>query len=596
MAKYCANCNNLLNDDQIRFCPTCGSSQFIPAQPVEPSAPAQPAQQAYYVQPAAPVEPAAPQSAPVMPQFDTIPDGKPKKKISIKKIAFIAIPIILVVAILLNMSSIIGLATKLFGSDESYFAYVEKQAVSKSVDTFSEFYQNYLLDDLLKDNSYNVKFSVKLSDDLKETVKGDYAKQLDIDWLDDTTFDMTLNVGDKKISEDLLIGIGSQHVLTTSAVFDLKSNKALLKLKEITDDVLVFNLDSATGALEGLESDGREVAAAILPEVSVAKDLITKYHGIIVDKIENVEKSKEEVKIEGISEELTVLKAEITEKTLKDISLAVLSEMKGDSTVKNIIENAEKTLSKNGLADKNEISYAQFTSDIDEAVAEIKAEKGSDDIALTVYDYVNSKDEIVGRKIGDNGEMLDYVTVENGNKYASRSNFEGSIECIGTGTKNGDRETGEYTFREDGNVIYKIALTDFDKKAFENGKIDGKIRLYPSSKSVKSAVPSDYKSLAGMLDVAMEIDGKGDSKTGKFKLTSYNGEKTLFTADAQYSVSASKAVSEPSGKKVEIKGLNSLQALLGDLHLDQLVKNLRKTSVPKDYVDAIDEVAKQLKQ
>ena len=192
--------------------------------------------------------------------------------------------------------------------------------------------------------------------------------------------------------------------------------------------------------------------------------------------------------------------------------------------------------------------------------------------------------------------MLDYVTVKSGNKFATRGSFEGSAEIDGAGTVNGNRETSEYTLSEDGKVLYKIALTDFDKKAFESGVIDGKIRLFPNSKAIKAAAPSKYKDIAGMLDIAVEIDGKGDSKSGSFKLTSYNGEKPLFTADAKYSVSGSKNVSEPSGKKLEIKSLDSLQALLGDLHLDPFVANLRKTTVPKDYVDAIEEISKQLKK
>ena len=147
MAKYCANCNKLTENDEARFCSACGSSQFVP------------------------VQPAAPQSAPVMPQFNSIPAAKPKRKVSFGKIALIAIPVILIAAILLNITSIIGFATKLFGSDKSYFKYVEEQSVTDTVDTFSAFYGKYLLDDALKDNSYNVKFTVKLGDDLKESIK-----------------------------------------------------------------------------------------------------------------------------------------------------------------------------------------------------------------------------------------------------------------------------------------------------------------------------------------------------------------------------------------------------------------------------------------
>ena len=235
------------------------------------------------------------------------------------------------------------------------------------------------------------------------------------------------------------------------------------------------------------------------------------------------------------------------------------------------------------------------TTTEDEAAKEAEKEEASDDTVLVILDYVDSSDKLVGRKIGENGEVLDYVTVKDGNKFASRCSFEGSAEITGVGTLNGDRETSEYTLSEDGKTLYKIVLTDFDSEAFKDGVIDGKIRLVPNSDAIKNAAPSKYKSFAGMLDFAAEIEGKGDAKSGEFKVVSLNGEKPLFTADAKYTVSSAKSVSEPSGKKVEIKDLDSLQALMGDLHLDELVANLRKTTVPKDYVDAIDEIAKQLK-
>ena len=98
-----------------------------------------------------------------------------------------------------------------------------------------------------------------------------------------------------------------------------------------------------------------------------------------------------------------------------------------------------------------------------------------------------------------------------------------------------------------------------------------------------------------MLDASFEINGKGDYKSGKFAFTSFYGEKVLFTSNAEYSIADAKAITAPTGKQVEIKDLNSLQKILGDLHLDPFVANLRKTSVPKEYVDAIDEVSKELK-
>lgn len=616
MAKYCVKCNHFFEDDGTKFCSVCGSSEFVPftpnpapdmtaqtksevpVQPEEPAAPAQSAESAEPVQPAAPVQATEP-VRPVMPSFDTIPAAKPKKKLSFKKIAFIAIPVILVIAIVLNMSAIAGLFTRLFGSDRSYFSYVEKKSVADFNDTFSEYYDNYLLDDILKDSEYKVKFELDFGDDLKSSIKDQMGGQIDVEWLDDTDFDLTLNTKDKKAAQEILLGIGGQHVLTTSALFDFENNKVLLSLKEITDDILKFDLEnsgSSEDIISGITGENRKLAAEILPKTSVVTDLISKYHGIIIENIKDIKKDTEDVEINGIKEKLTVLKADISEKNLKDMSLAILGELRDDKQIKKIIENTKEVYKKNGIADDSLKTYEEFTKEINELIKEAEGEDTAEDkIVLTIFDYVNSDDKIVGRKIGEKGEALNYVTVESGKKFAAQAVLEDGIEYKGEGTKNGDRITGEYTFEQSGETLYKLSFTDFDKKAFKKGKIDGKIRFFPNSAAIKNAAPGNFKSFASMLDIAFEIDAKGDSDSGKFNLTFYNGEKQLLKADGNYSISGSGGVKEPGGKQLEIKGLESLQELLGDLHLEQLVANLRKTTVPKEYVDAIEQAAKELK-
>ena len=604
MAKFCARCNKLFEDDRIRFCPACGSDAFIPAipvrpaQPVQNAAPAQPTQPAQPVRPATPAQPVPPQSAPAMPQLNRIPEAKPKKKSAFKKIVLIAIPLILVAAILLNLSAVTGFVTNIFGSDKSNFARLEKQSVSDSLDSFTAAYQNYLLDDILKDRTYNLKFDVKLSDDLKDALKGNYAKNLDIGWLDDTAFDITVTTGGKKLSQDVLIGIGGQHVLTVSALYDLESSKAFLSLKEITDDVIKLNIDTTDTAstVSALTGENKALASAVLPSAAIAKEIITKYHGIFVDNIETVTKTKETVEVGDVSEELTVYKADISNKDLNKITLAIVTEVKADTQIKAIIEKAAEELKKNGTIKKDADYYKDFIAGIEERITEINADEGNGEIALTLYDYVNSSNEIVGRKTAEKGKTRGYITAEANGKFATRCDMEDGITLSAFGTKNGDRITGEYTLKENDSVLYKIALTDFDKEAFSEGIIDGKIRFSPNSKAIKNAAPSKYKSIASLLDASFEINGKGDYNSGKFVLTGFNGENVLFTANTEYSIAEAKAISEPAGKQVEIKDLNSLQKILGDLHLDKLVSNLRKTTVPKEYVDAIDEISKELEQ
>lgn len=587
MAKYCASCNHLSENDDIRFCPSCGSSQFISAaQPPAQSAPNETA--ANYQQP--PVQTAPVNynyQAPVIPPVNNNFAKKNKKKSGAKKIILAGIALCLVVCIVLNFSSLVGLFKRNFGSAKSYYTYVEKESLSDFCNTFEKYYGNYFFDNMLSDSKHDIKMDIKLSDELLDSLAEDAYESVDLDWMKNMSLDLTFNTSKSAVSADMTIGIDKQDVLTAVLFSDAEDNKLLVKLNEISDDILKLNTEDSPIAKSG-EFD-RELLAKVLPKAAVAKKLIKKYHGIFVENIENVEKTKDEVSIDDVTEELTVLTCTLTEKDVNKISLEILNEIKSDKDIKSIIESAQEELGEEGL-------YTSFIESIDEQTEELKNEAGSDETVTIIRDYVNSKDEIVGRKIGENGETLDYLKVESDSKYAEYFNTEDGISIKGAGTKKGDRITGECVFLEDNETLYKMSFENLDNKALKKGKLDGKIRIVPNSETIKDATTKDYQKYVGLLDMAFEFDIKGDSDSGDFKLSLLNGEKALLEATATYSVSSGKNTTEPEGKVIEVNGLESLSEYIGDTHLDDLISKLRKTSVPKEYIDAIEELSNQLKE
>ena len=562
MAKYCASCNTRCENDEAKFCTSCGSAQFIPE------------------------EQPLPEQATVMPQLNNNFAKEPKKKSGVKKLVFGIIALCLVIAIALNFSSIFGKLKQTFGSAKSYYADVEKKSMSDFCDTFEEYYEHYLFDNLLNDSNHNIKTDIKLSDELLSTLTEDAGDSLKLDWMKNLSLDITVNSADSALSTDLVLGIDKQNVLTAVLYSDAKSNEFLLKLKDISNKVLKF--DTEKTSLKSLDEFDRETLKKVLPKSTVIKTLITKYHAVIVENIENVEKTKEDVKLDDISEKLTVLTCTLTEKDIKNISLEIIKELKSDKDIKAIFNNIQNAVG-------GEDTYASFIEGLDEATKELNGEESGDETVVTIRDYVNSKGEIVGRKIGENGEYLDYLCVESGNKYSEFFKAENGISFKETGTKKGDRVTGECVFEKDGESLYKISFKDFDKESFKKGKLDGKIRVTPNSSVVKEATPKKYKKYAGILDMAFDIDIKGNYEKGNFKFTLLNGENPIIEADATYSVSAGKAANKPDGKVIKIKGLESLYGYVSDMHLDGLIDNLRKTSIPKDYIKALEEISSQLK-
>ena len=554
---------------------------------------------------------------PTMPNFSQIPAVKPKKKKTGLWIALIAI----VVVAALVVCMLLGVIPNPFMSDRDRFLKAEKDSVADMANTFSSYYDNYLMGDALQDSKMNVKFSPVFSDDLKDSLAALYDEDMDLSWLDGLYFDYTINAKGNQTASDLHIGLDNQQVLTLSVVADTEDEELLLSIKEITDDVLKFDLSAFKGLasdrtssldlddldvldfgldfddLLGMMTSGdKQDLVKKLPSTSVMVNLIQKYHGIAVDKIETVTKTSEDITIGSVTQKVDVYRADITDKMLQEIFLALLEEVKIDPDVKDIFNSLTADLD----TDDMDLSYSDFQNTIDMEIEELKegTEDLTDDVVITLYDYVVGT-ELVGRKIvQDDEESLYYLTVESGQEFASEARQNGEVRSTASGTKNGDRITGDYLIKQDGETVCKIALTNFDKKAFKSGTIDGKVRIAPDSETVQEAAPSQYSSYASMMDAAVEFDGKGDAKSGAFKVTLFNGEKSLMTANLQYSVSGAEGVSKPSGKVVDVdldgNYSSALQEVLGDLHLDQLVDNLRNTNVPKEYVDALAKLSKQL--
>ena len=500
------------------------------------------------------------------------------------------------VAMLLAVVLLLGLAgcslTNKLASPEQYFENVEKKDVADLCDTQTVYYENYVRNLFANDNKYNVKMQLTLNDGVKDSIRQSLGGQLDVDWLGQTDFDMTVNVKGGKSSTDLLFGIGGQHVLTLASSFDSETNSLLLALREITDDVLKFNAENS--GLSALSGNKKQEAANALPDAATVTKLLTNYHGMILEGIENIEKSSEDMTLDDVTQTVTVLTCTVPQAKAKEIELAILNDMKTDSDVRSIIENLQ------ALLDESEpdgsVAYDRFLEKIDARIAEIEAIEYGEDAVVMLYDYVNSKDEIVGRRIEQGDKVTSYLTLDDGKAFVTKADLSDGISVSESGTKKGDLVTSDRYISENGTTVSKISFTDFDSKAAKKGQLSGKIRIYPNSEGIDAAASGTLGDLAELLNIACELDIKGDWTAGEFNLTVFNGDAELFSMkNASYAISAAGEVTEPAGKQITVDGLDSLEELTADLHLDPLVENLRGTPVPTEYVDAIAELSDQLK-
>ena len=568
-----------------------------------------------------------------MPTFDQIPPEKPKKK---KKGLIIAIAIIAVIGLLVGLFFALGLNKKLFMSDKDRFVEAETKSMDELAGNVANYYDMFLKTAGRSDQTYKLTFTPVLSDTLKSSLGLDQA---DLSFLNDLTFDVVMNSGDEVVEADIDIGVGDQHVMTVSAYFDFDNKKLLVTAPELTSSVLRFDisdidtsqLDQLIGgsSLSGLGLDlDFNMVMDLLPSSDVVKNLITKYYEIILKNLGDVAKSTEDVMIEGITQKLNVYKVDVSEKTLKDVVSKVFEELKKDEEVKKIYDKAIVMFMGEDASFPYNSIMGMLESQINSSLSD------STTTILTLTDYQDNNNEIVGRKIEanvqDNKIELSYVTVTNGNQSATKLvvnagekgavvglltrdgdqyngdlTVNGDVIATANGTKQNDKVTGECVLMQQEKTLLTIGVENFDLNAAKEGKMSGKIRLAPGEELLKqiqnsnsSSVSLNKDSLAMLQNVSLEIDFDGGLETGAIKLNILNNDTSLLMVDAKYEPTAKKEVEIPYDHfilDVDPNNTSFVNDLVGTLNFDQVIANLRKTSMPKASVDALEKRVRQFK-
>ena len=273
----------------------------------------------------------------------------------------------------------------------------------------------------------------------------------------------------------------------------------------------------------------------------------------------------------------------------------IMDELKNDEDIEDIVKNAAKVLVKYNVVDEEYDFYGEFKNGIDEAKAELnkKIEKANNDNPVILRDYVNGDHKIVGRSASYDADKLiaEYVVVKSGDKYACRTNVGGRAEVKGTFTKKNGVVNGKYTIDYSGKEYATLEITDLDADALKEGTLKGKMRITPSKRLLKEVLDTSTASVLSMLDPSIEVEADITfNKSGKGCVRITSGDEELiglyFTMSEEYDITG---ITKPSGDIIDIVDTDEL---IDSIDLDPLFDALRKTSIPDEYIDMIEEAVK----
>ena len=330
-----------------------------------------------------------------------------------------------------------------------------------------------------------------------------------------------------------------------------------------------------------------------LPTEEELDSLLTKYWGIVMDDLDDVEKSEKPVKVGQLEQKLTVLETTIDGEDLANAAEDVLKAAAEDAQIKAIIADAVKYLEQKdafgGPVDADEI-YKEFQDSIEEALDSLE-ETGAEDMdgELVLTEYVNGSHQVVGYGLeADGEEVFRYLELRDGGKLAFELDIPDTLEITGEGTeKNGavtadyivsvnypeyDEETFEATYKK--MDVLKVSLVDF--KA-EGETVNGKIRIAPTSDLLQTlGLSSAASSAIDLASLQLELGLAATKSGGTMDINVLSGEDLLAGLSFTVAEKEATAITEPANTC----DMEDIEAWLEDIDVEKLVKALDDAGLP----------------
>lgn len=628
---FCKNCGAQLPDGAA-FCGSCGTSMADNTPVAEANENVQPIVEAPVVQPVAEtfenaqpqavssetVQPTAETPAATQPvenpaapaqnnftSYNNEPEKPAKKKSSpLKKIIPAAIALILVLAIVLNFSAISGFAIKTFGSSSAYMKYVENQAFSDYSETLTDTYGN-IVERFDFNNLSNVEIGFVVGDEVEKMLKNQLGGE--VDWLNDIVISLEGNTKDALNQYIVGLNVADQRILSLDMILDMGKYELLMALSELNDKYLKVDMsqfvkeyEEMAAAQEKMFEDIKGLTDKMLPDPAVLDKIICKYAKIALDNIDNVSKSNETLEIEGISQKLTVLKYTITPKDLLEMAKDILKEAKADKDIKKVVEDFANAITEYGLDEGYEFDnlYKDLQELIDMALEEVEDTIDAsipDQELCTMYSYVNGSNEVVGRSIEIAGTKVFYATVRKGNEFGFEANIADEISITGKGTDKGDILNGKYQLNAGKKTLMEVEFVDFNTAKLEDGYINGTIRIFPSSELLDETLDDSVASGFALANFGLEFKFETSEKKSKIAINAINSDKVLLGINITGTVGKATDIKKPADKDViDVTDYTALSEYLEGLNFDKVISNLKKSSVPDEYVDAIESLVSSL--
>ena len=423
------------------------------------------------------------------------PENEPKKKKS---------PVI---AVILAIIAVIVLGYLLFGKAFGGSALKDYQSIErKNLETLKAHTSN--IAQFTGVGSSNNAISLTFTDDGKS-----FMDSKEANWINTLFLDMNSSSDETRAHSSGTLSINDTKIISFETLTELPGNEIFLKLSDFSN--LYIKTNSNSNYMKLFRSSS--------PDMDAVNAVVGRYGDIIIDNIDKVEKGKESVTVGETTTEYTTYVVTIDSETSTNIARKTAATAREDSDLEKLIRSSAEESGEDADA-----AYADFLAKLDEA--ENREDDAENTVLATMTLYVDKKGEVCGRRYVDMekpDEVNYYLTAWNGKNFESEVSLatdDGQLYITGSGSRDGDKISGDYTVRSGDILVANIRVDEFDKKAVKDGKLIGSFTFTPGKDYIDETGENPM-----MASLRYKIDLTSESGKMDFDITIFSDDAHLAT-------------------------------------------------------------------
>lgn len=555
---YCVKCGHPL-DEEVEFCPNCGAQIHKVSVETEEEAPA------------------------VLPEEKAAPRKGAKLFLMIGAAAVILVSLVL---LLVNFGAVRAWFAGTFTSPEDLFVNVYKATADAVLDPLLQEYEKNLTEGAKAAMSSQSQILIEPGQQILDTFAyAIYGGEGDVSWLSEIRLDVDLAVKDKLQRNAFCLGLGEHDILSLELITDSENQKQYMVVPEL----------SQQGLMMALNQDGQPQLPDMtklyeaMPSAQVIRQIYDRYSDIMLKGFSNVEKSKEEISLGGITQELTVLTAMCDEADMIEMTVAVLEQAKQDTDIKKILEDMEpwyqEVLAQAAYGAPAEMEqqslYAEFVAETDAMLADLQEQlqKADPENQMYLYTYLDKNFHIAGIKLQATGmeDNMSLMTLQQDGRLTMEVLY-GDVRLTGSGEVR-DNVVFDYEMFIGSEKMLDISLEGITQTA-------GTVYIEPSAAlmaelAAQMGMDSSSAGVMGMADVVMCIRYEKTEEGSKSVVSLLSNEVSLLDVTVTGKMTQEQQITVPANT-VDVNNEDALYNWLSGLDLAGLIDKITQAGAPKE--------------